>query len=122
MPTEVNSLAESARPIHEVLRIYRTTALQYCHRVNSPLSPLSAYRRFARGAVGSSAVFTGLVVFAGCASYSGPSKAELFSRSAPPVTTVASGTVVAAAEKIAAQHEGDFVLQGSGDSMAPYYA
>ena len=121
MKTEGNSLADSARPNHEVLRIYAATAISYRNRVNSPLFPIAAYRRFARGTAGASAMFAGLVVFSGCASYSRQGNAELFARSAPPVTTVASGTVVTAAECAAAEHEGDFVMQGAGDSMAPYF-
>ena len=121
METEGKSLAESARRFHEVLRIYRGPVFQYRKRVTSPLFPSNRCRFFARVAAGSLGCLAGTFLWGGCASYSERAKAEMLSRSAPSVTTVPASMVVTAAERAAARQEGDFVLQGQGESMAPYY-
>ncbi|HVS51278.1 MAG TPA: hypothetical protein VHD62_02890 [Opitutaceae bacterium] len=57
----------------------------------------------------------------GCAGVSSAGKVALFAQQASRPMLVPRGEVVAAAERYAAAHEGDFVLQGAGRSMEPVY-
>lgn len=57
----------------------------------------------------------------GCASQPDRKNIELFVQRAPLPMLVPSGQVLATAERRAATHEGDFVLQGVGSSMEPVY-
>lgn len=66
-------------------------------------------------------VALGVTLFAGCSTASRSATRERLSETAPSAIAVAPGTAFAAAERIAAAHEGDFVLTGSGDSMLPLY-
>jgi hypothetical protein len=57
----------------------------------------------------------------GCSTYTAADRADLFAQSAPHPVAVAAGHQLSAAEHVAALNEGDFVLAGSGESMAPFY-
>lgn len=59
--------------------------------------------------------------FGGCATQPSARYVETFVAKAPLPTLVPAGQVMAAAEQVAAQHEGDFVLRGFGRSMEPVY-
>jgi hypothetical protein len=59
--------------------------------------------------------------FSGCASQRGADYVSGFAARAPLATIVPRLEVMAAAERAAALHEGDFVLRGTGHSMEPVY-
>jgi hypothetical protein len=59
--------------------------------------------------------------FSGCATQPAVRHLETFVTKAPLPTLVPAGEVMAAAEAMAARHEGDFVLRGLGRSMEPVY-
>lgn len=84
--------------------------------VNSPLAKTSLLRVCSAAIALATAILVG-----GCASYSDGRSPELLVRRAPPPVRVAPGFALAAAERTAACHEGDFALAGVGDSMAPFY-
>jgi hypothetical protein len=57
----------------------------------------------------------------GCATQPSAQNIQKFVGQAPLPTRVPRDRVLAAAEEVAAQHEGDFVLRGFGHSMEPVY-
>jgi hypothetical protein len=67
-------------------------------------------------------VFTGAVLSLGaCAAAPNASKVDAFAQQVARPLYVPRSEVTAAAERAAAQHEGDFVLEGAGRSMEPVY-
>jgi hypothetical protein len=59
--------------------------------------------------------------FGGCATRPSVGHVQTFLEKAPLPMLVPANRVLAAAEAMAARHEGDFVLQGFGRSMEPVY-
>jgi hypothetical protein len=74
-----------------------------------------------RGCVACAVAAVGLM-FGGCATQPSARNVETFVAKAPLPRFVARDQVLSTAEKEAAKHEGDFVLQGFGRSMEPVYA
>ncbi len=70
---------------------------------------------------GASAIAAGTLLLTGCSTVSEYHGAVARAEAAPRPTAVAPDTQLSSAERIAALHEGDFVLTGAGDSMLPLY-